>query len=73
MTALLEDKGAPAEYVDLSNIIDWDAPQGLTQDFYRKLARVIGQRIQNCGDRVPVRDRSSFRAQEILIEWLARS
>ncbi|KAL9130620.1 MAG: hypothetical protein Q9217_001234 [Psora testacea] len=54
MTALLEERGTPAEYVDLSTIITWDAPQGLSQDFYRTLAEVIGRRIQACGSRVPV-------------------
>ena len=54
MTSMLEDNGTPAEYVDLSEIIDWDAPQSLTQFFYSKVAQVIGQRIRACGDRVPV-------------------
>ena len=51
MTALLEDKGTPAECVDLSAIIAEDLPQVLTQNSYQKLAQVLGRRIHRCGPR----------------------
>ena len=54
MAALLEDKGTPAEYVDLSNIVDFDTSDRLTQLFYQNLSKVIGRRIDDCGDKVPV-------------------
>ena len=55
LTALLEDKGTPAEYVDLSKIINFDGSAGLTQEFFKNLSLVIGQRIEECGSKVPVR------------------
>ncbi|KAK4692167.1 aspartate kinase, partial [Lecanoromycetidae sp. Uapishka_2] len=54
LAALLEDHGVKAEYVDLSDVIDFHVVRGLNQDFYRDLAQVIGKRIQTCGDKVPV-------------------
>lgn len=54
VTALLEDHGIPARYLDLSNVIEPDTSPSLNQEFYRKLAHAIGQRIELCGDKVPV-------------------
>lgn len=55
MTAVLEDHGIPAEYVDLSDVVPPEL-QNLGQDenFYEKLAPLIGQRIEACGKNVPV-------------------
>ena len=55
LTALLEDRGLGSQYVDLSDIIDFDIPAAkLNQEFYRNLSQAIGKRIRLCGDRIPV-------------------
>ncbi|KAK5677414.1 hypothetical protein LTS10_009984 [Elasticomyces elasticus] len=55
MTALLRDRGVNAEYVDLSEVIDFSITKGLTDGFYGKLAAVLGDRVRSLGtDVVPV-------------------
>ena len=54
VATFLKDRGIDSEYVDLSEIINFKAADGLNQEFYRDLARVIGRRIHLCEDRVPV-------------------
>lgn len=54
VATLLKDRGVDSEYVDLSEVINFKVARGLDQAFYHDLARVIGRRIQLCGDRVPV-------------------
>lgn len=54
MSALLQDKGVDAQFVNLSDVIDFKAPHGLDQDFYRKLASALRRKIDACGDKVPV-------------------
>ena len=55
MTAVLEDSGIPAEYVDLSNIVPPEFHHlGLDENFYQRLAPIIGRRIEACGNNVPV-------------------
>ena len=54
LTALLEDHGIPAQYLDLSDIIQPDMLPPLNQVFYQSLAHAIGRRIELCGDKVPV-------------------
>ena len=54
LTALLEDRGIQAQYLDLSDVIEHEQLPSLNQDFYRKLAHAIGRRIELCGDKVPV-------------------
>ncbi|KAH8101893.1 aspartate kinase [Cristinia sonorae] len=61
MAAILRDKGIDAEYVSLENIIpttdDQDALSGsetLGQEFYDDVAALVGERIRQCGARVPV-------------------
>lgn len=54
LTALLEDNGIKAQYVDLSDVIHHDISPSLNQEFYRELAHAIGRRIGLCGDKVPV-------------------
>ncbi|KAF3936884.1 Aspartokinase [Dactylella cylindrospora] len=56
MTALLKDRGVDAEYVNLENILPpgYQMKGGLCQHFYDDLARRLGERILECGDRVPV-------------------
>ena len=55
MTALLEDHGVAAEYVDLSHIVP---PEHQTsdpnKDLYSHLTHIIGRRIEACGTKVPV-------------------
>ena len=53
LTALLEDHGIQARYLDLSDVVDPNLPL-LKQEFYRELAHAIGRKIELCGDKVPV-------------------
>ena len=54
LTALLEDLGIQARYLDLSDVVDLNVSQFLNQEFYRELAHAIGRKIELCGDKVPV-------------------
>ncbi|KAH0581933.1 hypothetical protein H2248_011604 [Termitomyces sp. 'cryptogamus'] len=59
MTAVLRDQGIDAEYVSLEDIVpeleDTEASDDvLDQDFYDRLATAIGERVLQCGPRVPV-------------------
>ncbi|KAF2114930.1 bifunctional aspartokinase/homoserine dehydrogenase [Lophiotrema nucula] len=55
MTALLEDRGVPAQYVDLSDVIKIGSPtRGLDGRFYKNLAASLREEVEACGDKVPV-------------------
>jgi aspartate kinase len=55
MAALLNDRGTPAQYVDVSNVITHNAPlKNLGEDFYKNLAVELGKEVEACGDKVPV-------------------
>ena len=59
MAALLNDKGIEAEYVNLEAIIACGArgtvsKGGLNAEFYASLATALRERIEACGNRVPV-------------------
>ncbi|KAL1302555.1 hypothetical protein AAFC00_002937 [Neodothiora populina] len=54
MTALLQSQGVKAAYVDLSDVIQFDMPKGLNDDFYRNLANALSEAVLACGDAVPV-------------------
>lgn len=55
MAALLEDRGVPAQYVDLSDVVKWNTPaKGLNETFYRNLAEALAKEAAACGDKVPV-------------------
>ncbi|KAF7971348.1 hypothetical protein HWV62_21366 [Athelia sp. TMB] len=58
MTAVLRDQGIDAEYVSLEDIVpdndDGDDSAALDQAFYDRLAAALGERIAQCGPRVPV-------------------
>ncbi|KAF8067803.1 Aspartate/glutamate/uridylate kinase [Lyophyllum atratum] len=60
MTAVLRDQGIDAEYVSLEDVVveseDGDAQEDgtLDQEFYDRLAFALGERIAQCGSRVPV-------------------
>jgi len=54
LAALLEDNGVHAEYVDSSDVINFQISHGLNRDFYKDLAQAIGRRINRCGDKIPV-------------------
>lgn len=55
MTALLQDRGANAAYVDLSEVITFPITKGLNEDFYRNLGEAIAKRVVALGDdAVPV-------------------
>lgn len=58
MTALLEDHGVEAEYVDLSDCLHYakpsDAPVLLDPSFYKAFVDAFMVKIKACGTRVPV-------------------
>jgi aspartate kinase len=54
MTAMLEDAGVAAEYVDLAEMIDFKVSHSLDQDFYDSIAVRCSQRLQGMTGRVPV-------------------
>ena len=60
IAAILTDRGIDAEFVSLEGIVPhWDdidtsPEQTLDQSFYDRLAKVLGERIRQCGARVPV-------------------
>lgn len=59
MAALLNDRGVDAEFVNLEGIIPHDArgeyaKSGLNEEFYSGLASLLKERIEACGDRLPV-------------------
>jgi aspartokinase len=60
MVGVLRDQGIDAEYVSLENVVppsdDLEAAEdgSLDQEFYDRLARAVGERVKQCGRRVPV-------------------
>ena len=55
LAALLQDHGFESQYVDLSNIINFElSGKKLNQQFYQRLAQAIGERIQLCENKVPI-------------------
>ncbi|CAL1708709.1 unnamed protein product [Somion occarium] len=61
MATILRDRGVDAEFVSLENIVPIPEDGDLTfegdtlgQEFYDKVAHVVGERIKQCGPRVPV-------------------
>lgn len=55
MTALLEDRGVEAQYVDLSDVIKPSViAKGINEKFYAELARALGEEVRACGNKVPV-------------------
>ncbi|KAJ3872208.1 Aspartate/glutamate/uridylate kinase [Lentinula edodes] len=59
MTAVLRDQGIDAEYVSLEDVVP-EADDAvlendtLDQSFYDKVAQAVGERVKQCGRRVPV-------------------
>lgn len=54
MTALLQDQGVEAEYIDLADVIDFKVPQSLDQQFYDNVAAQSAKSLQNFSGKVPV-------------------
>ncbi|KAL1886362.1 hypothetical protein Plec18167_000292 [Paecilomyces lecythidis] len=55
MAALLQDRGVDAQYVDLAEIIDFVVgTNGLDQEFYDRLATLLGKKVGACDGKVPV-------------------
>lgn len=54
MAALLQDRGVDTCYVDLSDVIAFKVSNGIDQDFYRRLAAALAERVRACGEKVPV-------------------
>ncbi|KAG8809289.1 Aspartokinase, partial [Serendipita sp. 400] len=60
IAAVLSDRGIDAEFVSLENVIpQWDdidvaSDHSLGQDFYDRVATIVGERIRQCTPRVPV-------------------
>jgi aspartate kinase len=54
MVAVLQDQDVPAQFVDLSNVLqDYDISSARDR-FYLDLAEAFAQEVYKCGDRVPV-------------------
>ncbi|KAI9809591.1 MAG: hypothetical protein M1825_000023 [Sarcosagium campestre] len=54
MVAILSDRRIDAEFVDFSDVVTAQAPRYLDEKFYEDLAATFGQRVSQCGGRVPV-------------------
>ncbi|KAF2026631.1 aspartate kinase [Setomelanomma holmii] len=55
MAALLNDRGTPAQFVDLSDVVHFvGAAKGLNEKFYKDLAQSLAREVEACGDKVPV-------------------
>ncbi|PHH75032.1 hypothetical protein CDD82_4620 [Ophiocordyceps australis] len=54
MTALLQDSGVEAEYVDLCDVLHYDASAHLDAGFYKAAATAFAQKLLACEERVPV-------------------
>jgi aspartate kinase len=54
MAALLNDRGIPAQFVDLSDIVRKHDLSASRDGFYGELAQAFGLEILSCGDKVPV-------------------
>lgn len=56
MTALLQDLGVDAAYVDVSDVLKPlpNASKRLDETFYTTTAAALGQRVLDCGEKVPV-------------------
>ncbi|KAG6038328.1 hypothetical protein E4U41_004321 [Claviceps citrina] len=54
MTALLQDVGVDAEYVDLCDVLHHDAAAQLDVGFYKSASAAFARKLEACGDRVPV-------------------
>jgi aspartate kinase len=55
MASLLQDRGVPAQYVDLSDVITNYNVAIISNDIqYHELATALGAEIEACGDKVPI-------------------
>ncbi|PHH89565.1 hypothetical protein CDD83_5775 [Cordyceps sp. RAO-2017] len=54
MTALLQDVGVDAEYVDLTDVLHCDTLSQLDVGFYKAAAAAFLRKLEACGSRVPV-------------------
>ena len=54
MAAVLQDRGVDAQFVNLSDIIDFTSPLGLNYEFYAKLASALKRKVEDCGTKIPV-------------------
>ncbi|KAF8828288.1 hypothetical protein HHX47_DHR4000958 [Lentinula edodes] len=78
MTAVLRDQGIDAEYVSLEDVVpeEDDAVfenDTLDQSFYDKVAQAVGERVKQCGRRVPVVTGEQFPIQSLLSVGLEAS
>ena len=55
MTAVLQDRGVDAQYVDLATVITPNSPgRELDERFYESAARTLANKVYECGNKVPV-------------------
>ncbi|KAL8950669.1 MAG: hypothetical protein Q9222_003306 [Ikaeria aurantiellina] len=55
LAALLEDRGIPSQYIDLSNIINFPVPARLSQKFYQDLSSAFGHHLLSAdASKVPI-------------------
>ena len=54
LAALLKDRGQPAAYVDLSNVIDFRSTPSTDPIYFQRIAEIVGTKVRACGSKVPV-------------------
>lgn len=54
IAALLQDRGVDSCCVDLSDVISFKVSNGIDQDFYRRLAAALAEKVRACGAKVPI-------------------
>ncbi|KAI9687541.1 MAG: Aspartokinase [Bathelium mastoideum] len=55
MTAVLQDRGVDAQYVDLANVVPPNPTgEGLDDRFYKSAAQALADKVHECGAKVPV-------------------
>lgn len=54
MTAMLDDSGIPAQYVDFADIIDFKVEHSLDQEFYDRVAATMAKLLPDFASKVPV-------------------
>ncbi|KAI0999509.1 Aspartate kinase [Podosphaera aphanis] len=54
VAAVLEDHGVESEYVDLADIVNFKPSKSLDQAFYQKITGLLREKVEACGNKVPV-------------------
>lgn len=54
VTDLLQDRDIESQFIDLSDVVKYTSGHGLDQDFYDQLSVTLGEKIDQCGEKIPV-------------------